>query len=153
MSKVNCIHIMFGCILKCKTVVTRTIAIIRRLLRTHVCVLDLIRVEVLISSELWWILILKGFFNSTCLIIGYILATSLPANLCSVCIFHWIYKRPHSFLVSRIWLHKVNKMYSICLIFSGVHYSEIVPLTIALCAVIIFDIALILMRANFHNLS
>jgi hypothetical protein len=87
MRKINCIHIMLRCILKGQAIVIGTISIIRRLLRRQVCVHDLMRGKVLITTELICVLIFECFFQASCIIVPNILAFSLPSNLVNISFF------------------------------------------------------------------
>ena len=100
MRKINCVHIMLRCILKSQAVIIGAISIIRRLLRSQVCIHDLIRGKVLITTELICILVLESFFQPSCVVVPNILAFSLPSNLIGFSFFKGINEGSHSFLVS-----------------------------------------------------
>ena len=106
--KVNCIHVILSCVLESEAIVDGSIAIVGWLLRSTRCIVDLIRIKILISSKLWTILIFESFFQSSRLIVCDVLAISLPAYVDGVCILHGVSQRSHALVVGWIRLHEID---------------------------------------------
>ena len=99
------------------------------------------------------ILILEGFLLSPSLVVSDVLAVSLPTDICHLGILDGIDQGSHTLIVGGIWLHEVDQIESIGLIFPCVFDSEVIPLAETLSTIIILEVAFVFKRSNFHDLS
>jgi hypothetical protein len=84
---------------------------------------------------------------SAVLIIWNVVSVTVPANSTWFSLFHWIQKRPHTISISRIWLHQVHNVKTVCMILSSVLYLEIVPLCETPSSIIVLKVEIIFIFA------
>lgn len=138
--EIHCVIVISSCELKCQSTVLWAITVVWGLDGGGgILVLDLVRAEIEVATELWGILIFISFFLTACLVISYVETISLPTYFTLFCFSDWINEWPHSFIISRIWFHKINNIKPICLIFSSILNSKKVPLAETLGAIVIFQ--------------
>lgn len=99
-------------------------------------------------------MILESALNPIGLIIGNILALTLPPKLASLAgiqdgVHNWL----HALRVCRVGLHEVDEVETIGLILTRVLYSKVKPLGETLRAVVIFEIQIIFKWSDLYTFT
>jgi hypothetical protein len=84
MRKVHGIKVELGCVLERQAIVILAITIVVWLQRIDILVEDLVRAEFFVATKCRWVLILESALYPIGLIIGNILALTLPPKLASL---------------------------------------------------------------------
>ena len=86
---------------------------------------------------------LVGFFPASSLIVSDVDAIALPAYTTFFCLFDTINERLHALIVVGVWLHKIDDVEAVLSVFSSVLNTEVVPLRVAVCTIVIFEVQVV----------
>ena len=86
---------------------------------------------------------LVGFFPASSLIVSDVDAIALPAYTTFFCFFDAINEWLHALIVVGVWLHKIDDVEAVLSVFSSVLNTEVVPLRVAVCTIVIFEVQVV----------
>lgn len=86
---------------------------------------------------------LVGFFPSSSLIVRDVGAVALPAYTTFFCLFDAVNEWLHTLIVVRVWLHEIDDVEAVLSVFSSVLNTEEIPLRVAVCAVVVFEVQVV----------
>ena len=151
--KINRIIVIFRRELESEAVINWAIAIIGRLECRCLLVQNGRRAKSACSAESHTILVAECILCATSLIVSDILAVTVPPLPGFLSIQNRVHKRAHALAVGAVRFHEIDYIEAVSLVLSGVLHTEVIPLRIAVSAIIILQIKFIVKGAHFDRLA